>query len=64
MFSQFKKELCPLVKAPLSECYCFDMDSGNINPAIMYCSNDYKSCSIFKQASFKGKLNEAQLKRE
>jgi len=48
MFFQHRNKLCPLVKDPLSECYCFDLNSKTINPAINYCGNNYESCAIYK----------------
>jgi hypothetical protein len=49
MAFQVKNKLCPFVKNPLHDCYCFDLNSRNINPAIHYCSNYYESCDIFKK---------------
>ena len=48
MYAEIKNKLCPLVKNPLSDCYCFDLTSKNINPAIHYCGENYTACRIFK----------------
>jgi len=58
MFFQIKNKLCPLVKDPLIECYCFDLNSRTINPAINYCGNNYESCAIYINKSTSKKTNE------
>ncbi len=47
MLIPIKNKLCPLVKNPLVECYCFDLNSKTITPAIKYCGNNYASCDIY-----------------
>ena len=49
MIAQLKNKLCPLVKNPLDNCYCLNLNSSNINPAIHYCGNHYRACEIFKK---------------
>jgi hypothetical protein len=49
MTFQMNHKLCPYVKHPLNDCYCFNLNSRNISPAIHYCSNHYMSCEIFKK---------------
>lgn len=58
MSYEIKKKLCPLVKKPLSECYCFELNSKNINSAIRYCSECYESCEIYKKQLAQGKSYE------
>lgn len=58
MSCNIKNKLCPLVKNPLNECYCFDLNSKNINSAIRYCSEYYESCEIFKKQLVQGKSYE------
>lgn len=41
--------LCPFVKNPFPECYCFDMTSKNIDIAINYCGNNFQECRIYKK---------------
>jgi hypothetical protein len=41
--------LCPLVRDPLSDCYCYDMNSQKIQYAIYYCSDKYEQCVIFRR---------------
>lgn len=62
MFFQIKNKLCPLVKDPFSECYCFDLNSKTINPAIKYCGNNYESCSIYINKTGDGKIFERSLR--
>ena len=62
MAFQIKHKLCPFVKKPLHDCYCFDLNSRNINPAIHYCSNYYESCDIFKKEARHDQIWERVLK--
>jgi len=41
--------MCPFVKNPLRECYCFNLTSKTINSAIEYCGYNYQRCAIFKK---------------
>ena len=50
MRTQFKNKLCPLVKNPFRDCYCINLSSNNINFAIHYCGNHYRTCEVFKKA--------------
>lgn len=47
MAHQVKRKLCPFVKQPLHNCYCYNLNSKSINPAIYYCGNHYRACEIF-----------------
>lgn len=42
--------ICPIVKNPFTDCYCFNLNSRNINPTIKYCGNDFESCEIYKNS--------------
>jgi hypothetical protein len=64
MFFQIKNKLCPLVKDPLNECYCFDLNSKTITPAITYCGNNYKSCAIYKNKAVDEKPFERTLRNK
>ena len=41
--------MCPHVKNPFNDCYCFDLTSRTINPAINYCSGNYLACKRYKK---------------
>ena len=41
--------LCPLVRDPLSDCYCYDMNSQKISAAIYYCGGKYEQCEIYRR---------------
>ena len=45
---QLNNKICPFVKNPFSDCYCFNLNSRNINPAIHYCSNNFEKCEIYQ----------------
>jgi len=64
MLIQNKNKLCPLVKDPLIECYCFDLNSRTINPAINYCGNNYESCTIYINRSVSRKSSERILRNK
>jgi hypothetical protein len=49
--------ICPFVKNPFSECYCFNMTSKNIDTAINYCGNKFSKCEIYKNNSYLKKNN-------
>jgi hypothetical protein len=51
MTCKSNKKLCPFVKKPFNDCYCFNMTSKNIYPAIAYCSNNFSNCSIYRKNS-------------
>ncbi len=51
MNSHINSKLCPFVKKPFTDCYCFNLTSRDINSAIHYCSSDFKSCDIYKRGS-------------
>jgi hypothetical protein len=63
MSSQINNKLCPYVKNPFSACYCFNLNSRNINPAIHYCSDNYKSCEIFKKELTRDKPYEKNIQK-
>jgi hypothetical protein len=44
-----KNSLCPFVKNPLPDCFCFNLTSRDINSAIYYCSEHFEKCEIFKK---------------
>lgn len=46
---QLNNKICPFVKNPFSDCYCFNLNSRNINPAIHYCSNNFEKCEIYQE---------------
>jgi len=41
--------LCPLVTEYHNECYCINMTSGNVLPAIRFCMGNYEECEIYKR---------------
>ncbi len=43
-------KICPLVHRPLTECYCLDMTSRNIDKVLRYCSGDYEQCVIYMKS--------------
>jgi len=43
---------CPFVKNPFPDCYCFDMTSKTIDPAIAYCGDKFNECQIYKNNFF------------
>jgi hypothetical protein len=47
MSLQIKNRVCPFVKKPFNACYCFNLTSSNINPAINYCGNNFEACDIY-----------------
>ena len=51
MSSHINNRLCPFVKEPLTDCYCFNLTSRDINSAIQYCSSDFRACDIYKRES-------------
>lgn len=46
---QAVQNVCPYVKNPFRECYCFDLSSKTIDSAITYCGNNFRSCGFFKK---------------
>jgi hypothetical protein len=44
-----KKEICPFVQIPFHDCYCFNLSSRYIEPAIYYCGNHFTACEIYKK---------------
>lgn len=43
------QNVCPFVRNPFRECYCFDLSSRTINAAITYCGNNFRNCIFFKK---------------
>jgi len=41
--------LCPLVTGRHNECYCRNMNSINVLPAIRFCLGNYKECEVYKR---------------
>ncbi len=52
MVQQTEKNICPFVKKPFNDCYCFNLTSKNINSAIQYCSNNFEECDIYREQAF------------
>lgn len=48
MTTYSREKICPFVANPFKECYCFNLTSRNIEPAIKYCGNGYEKCEIYK----------------
>ncbi len=44
-----KEQFCPLLYAPLKDCYVKDMNSGKIAMAVYYCQNNFEMCEIYKK---------------
>lgn len=44
-------KLCPYIKNPYEDCYCFKMTSQKIRQALYYCQNNYKECETYKRFS-------------
>jgi hypothetical protein len=42
------KKICPLVKDPSDECYCFKLGSQDIEKAVYYCNKNFETCDIYK----------------
>lgn len=43
-----KMGVCPFMKSPMTNCYCRNLSSENIEKAYDYCSGDYESCEIYQ----------------
>ncbi len=43
------KNMCPFIKNPDDECYCYRMDSQNIELTVYYCSGNFRECKIYKK---------------
>lgn len=43
-----KMGVCPFMKSPMSNCYCRNLSSENIEKAHDYCSGDFESCEIYQ----------------
>ena len=43
------KNQCPIIRNPLDECYCIQMNSLDIDRAVNYCSKNFKGCEIYKK---------------
>ena len=43
------KIMCPLVRDPQRECYCYDMTSQKIPAALYYCSGKFEECIIHQR---------------
>jgi hypothetical protein len=44
-----KNKICPFVQIPFHDCYCFNLNSKYIEPAIYYCGNHFTACEIYKK---------------
>ncbi len=49
MNSNIKNRICPFVEKPFEYCYCFNLTSRDIDPAIYYCSKNFEVCEIYKK---------------
>lgn len=41
--------ICPYVKSPREDCYCFSMSSLKTHATVYYCGGNYRACEIFRQ---------------
>ncbi len=41
-------KLCPLVREPQPECFCFNLTSRNAEAAIYYCGGNFAECEIYR----------------
>lgn len=41
--------LCPLVKRPRKECFCCNINSNNVESAILFCMGDFSQCEIYRK---------------
>lgn len=44
-----QKAACPLINAPLKDCYCTGSNSQLIGQAVFYCGNNYTQCGTYKK---------------
>ncbi len=63
------RKLCPHVKNPFHDCYCFDLNSRTINSAINYCSSNFQACERYKKemidsSSYKDKSAGKEARKE
>lgn len=42
-------KLCPLVKRSHKECFCSNINSSNVESAILYCMGDFSQCEIYRK---------------
>ncbi len=62
MNNQINYKLCPFIKKPFNDCYCFNLTSRTINPAIHYCSNNFDKCEIYNNNYLNNrKFNDKQI---
>lgn len=40
---------CPLIKAPLKDCYCVSINSQFIGQALFYCGDNYTQCELYNK---------------
>lgn len=40
--------LCRFVRDPFPECYCMNLTGRTIGKMLLFCSADYRSCSIYR----------------
>jgi len=43
------RRICPYVKSPREDCYCFTMSSLKTQAAVYYCGGNYRACEMFRQ---------------
>jgi len=51
MTHQTTKQQCPFIKKPFNNCYCFNLTSKTISPAITYCGGKFSDCDLYKNNS-------------
>jgi hypothetical protein len=57
---RMNKTICPFVKEPNKDCYCFKLDSQSIKAVIYYCSKNFEECAIYNKLFVMEQLREAQ----
>jgi hypothetical protein len=43
------KRICPFVLDPLEDCFCFEMNSVNVESMIHYCGEKFEECEIYRK---------------
>lgn len=53
------REFCPLVEAPMEDCFCYDFrKNDHIKLAVYYCGENFHRCHIYK--SYQASLERAE----
>ncbi len=50
------KKLCPFLQDPFEDCYCIKMSSIDIERTVYLCSDNFKTCKIYKNGNGIGKI--------